>query len=59
MDNMTTQVNGMGKITVIANPELSCQNIYDNTPIQYTANFDSCKNDNFQLKSFISYFCSN
>ena len=24
----------------------------DNTPMQYTANFDGCKNDNFQSKSF-------
>ena len=25
---------------------------YDNTPLQYTANVDGCKNDNFQLKYF-------
>ena len=23
---------------------------YDNTPMQYTANFHGCKNDNFQMK---------
>ena len=28
---------------------------YDNTPIQYTANFNGCKNYNFQLK-FLNYF---
>ena len=25
---------------------------YNNTPIQYTANFNGCKNDNFQMKFF-------
>ena len=25
---------------------------YDNTPLQYTANFNGCKNDNFLLKKF-------
>ena len=24
---------------------------YDNTPMQYTVIFDSCKNDNFQMKN--------
>ena len=34
--------------------------IYDNTPMQYTANFNYCKNVNFQLKMFnhcLSYIC--
>ena len=31
---------------------------YDNTPMQYTAIFHGCKNDNFQLKIVIfTYFC--
>ena len=25
---------------------------YENTPMQYTAIFHSCKNDNFQMKNF-------
>ena len=29
---------------------------YDNTPMQYTANFSGCKNDNFQLKCFDLFF---
>ena len=28
---------------------------YENTPMQYTAIFNSCKNDNFKLK-FFDYF---
>ena len=33
---------------------------YDNTPMQYTAIFHGCKNDNFLLKIFdyFSLFCS-
>ena len=33
---------------------------YENTPMQYTAIFHSCKNDNFQMKNcdICSYFCS-
>ena len=31
---------------------------YDNTPMQYAANFHGCKNDNFQPKScYFSSFC--
>ena len=30
-----------------------------NTPMQYTANLNGCKNDNFQLNfELFSYFCS-
>ena len=34
-------------------------NHYNNAHIQYTANFDGCKNDNFQMQCFnsFSYFC--
>ena len=33
---------------------------YANTPMQYTAVFDGCKNDNFQMNFFLyfSYLCS-
>ena len=30
---------------------------YDKTPMQYTANFNGCKNDDFQVKQIFSYFC--
>ena len=38
----------------------SSANHYENTPMQYTAIFHSCKNDNFQFNffDFFSYFCS-
>ena len=34
---------------------------YDNTPMQYTANFNSCKKDNFQsnLIYFVLIFAQN
>ena len=36
----------------------SCKSIghYENTPMQYTAIFHCCKNDNFQLKLFDYYY---
>ena len=32
---------------------------YDNTPIQYTVIFHSCKNDNFQMKNCCCFFAQN
>ena len=29
---------------------------YDKTPMQYTENFNGCKNDNFQLKQKMLFF---
>ena len=36
----------------LAVPEIIPGNHYENTPIQHTAIFHGCKNDNFQMKFF-------
>ena len=44
--------------SLVAKFEVS--NHYENTPMQYTAIFQGCKNDNLQMKKmlYFSYFCS-
>ena len=50
-------INGTGHMTKMATMPIYGKNFhYVNMPMQYTAIFHGCKNDNFQMKNFDIFF---